>query len=115
MTTISAPDGDLSPEFSIVRGDEDIRQRILQRLRFFRGEWFLDVRAGTPWFQRVLVRAAPIGIVTTVITNAINTVEGVISVSNVQSAINRETRRFTFSADVTTENGQISISEEINA
>lgn len=115
MTTISAPDGDVAPEFIIARGDESIRQRILQRLRFFRGEWFLNKRAGTPWFQRVLVRAAPIGIVTTVITDAISSVEGVISVSNVQSTINRETRRFTFSADITTENGTISINEEINA
>lgn len=115
MATISAPTGDIATDFAIERGDEDIRQRVIQRLRFFQGEWFLDKRAGTPWFQRVLARYAPIGIVTTIITDTIASVDGVIEVSEVESSINRETRRFDFRAKIKTASGEISIEEEINA
>lgn len=115
MTTISAPTGDIAPDFAIATGDEEIRQRVIQRLRFFRGEWFLNKAAGTPWFQRVLTRYAPIGIVTTIITQAIESVDGVRSVSDIESDIDRNLRRFRFSATIATDNGQITINEEINA
>lgn len=115
MATISAPTGDITPDFAIARGDEEIRQRVIQRLRFFRGEWFLDKNAGTPWFQRVLARYAPIGIVTTIITDTIAGVDGVIAVSEVESEINRETRKFDFRAKITTATGDITIQEEISA
>lgn len=30
---------------------EETRQRIMTRLNFFKGEWFLNLNAGSPWFS----------------------------------------------------------------
>ena len=35
--------------------DDAVVQHILIRMRFFRGEWFLDTRIGMPYFSDILV------------------------------------------------------------
>jgi hypothetical protein len=35
----------------IAKGDEAIAQKLRQRLRMFRGEWFLDTRLGAPYLR----------------------------------------------------------------
>lgn len=45
-------DGDLS----FVRGAEAVQQSLKIRLRFFQGEWFLDVNAGLPYSTQILVK-----------------------------------------------------------
>lgn len=114
MSTISATT-DLNPDFLIIGGDEDIRQRVIQRLRFFRGEWALDTAAGVPWFQRILTRPVEIGITSAIISEAIASVIGVNSVQQVEANINRETRTLQFEATVITDNGELVINEEIGA
>ena len=36
-------------------------QQIKSRLLFFRGEWFLDVLAGIPYFQRIFTKPVDLG------------------------------------------------------
>jgi hypothetical protein len=43
-------------ELATVTDNEAIAQHTKQRLMFYEGEWFLDLTAGTPWFQYVFVR-----------------------------------------------------------
>lgn len=43
--------------------DEEIRQRLLQRLRDFRGEWFLDQTEGIAYFELVFVKGTPVDII----------------------------------------------------
>jgi hypothetical protein len=45
-------DGDLV----LTESTEAIRQHILQRLRSFLGEWFMDNTIGLPYFQQILVK-----------------------------------------------------------
>jgi hypothetical protein len=33
-----------------------VGQHAIQRLKTYRGEWFLDTHAGLPWFERIFVR-----------------------------------------------------------
>lgn len=40
----------------LVDSTEAIKQDVLQRLRFFRGEWFLDNTIGIPYYQQILVK-----------------------------------------------------------
>jgi hypothetical protein len=35
----------------IAKGDDAIAQKLRQRLRFFKGEWFLDTRLGVPYLR----------------------------------------------------------------
>ena len=39
--------------------DEEISQRLLQRLRFFLEEWFLDKTKGLPYFQLIFKKGTP--------------------------------------------------------
>lgn len=39
---------------AITDGGLQVGQSVQSRLRLFRGEWFLDIQAGLPWYQQVL-------------------------------------------------------------
>lgn len=39
---------------ALTAGKTEVAQTLRSRLRVFRGEWFLDREAGTPWNQSVL-------------------------------------------------------------
>lgn len=49
-------DIDMDPElgFTFVSGIDGIAQLVKIALRLFRGEWFLDLDAGVPYFQTIL-------------------------------------------------------------
>ena len=84
MRTLSAPDGDLTTDLQLIDGVESIRQRIEQRLRFFRGEWFLDGEAGTPYYQTILASGAPDSLVEATLVHAAREVEGVQTVRTIE-------------------------------
>ena len=52
MRTIGSQDGDI--QFAIVDGIDSVSQRLTQRLRFIRGEWFLRKRRGIPYLTDLL-------------------------------------------------------------
>lgn len=58
----------------------EVAQRITVRFNFFLGEWFLDATEGTPWFQRVLVKAPSDRVIRTVLTQIIVNTEGVANI-----------------------------------
>jgi len=43
-------------DLKLVDKSDYIRQSLQIRLSFFRGEWFLDTEAGTPFYQDVFVK-----------------------------------------------------------
>lgn len=48
-------------DLALVEGLARVRQQLAIRLQFFRGEWFLDLDFGVPWFQEVLgVKPPPV-------------------------------------------------------
>ncbi len=58
---------DLASEFA---------QRLRVRFSFFRGEWFMDLNEGTPWFQFILVKGPTDRNIRTVFTQVIMNTEG---------------------------------------
>lgn len=68
------PDGQLR----LVYDNEAIAQHVKQNLLFYRGEWFLDILAGVPWFQEVFVRPTNQVVIESVIKKAILDVVGVL-------------------------------------
>lgn len=40
------------------RGTDPVLQNIVQRLRTYEGEWFLDLTDGTPWYQEIMLKGA---------------------------------------------------------
>lgn len=61
--------------------DDEILQRIKIRLRFFQGEWFLNINHGVPYFQSILgEKPLNLNLVSNLLIDQILDVEGVGSV-----------------------------------
>lgn len=66
----------------ILQGPEAVRQKIATRLKFFLGEWFLNLREGLPYFRVVLVRRPDITLIRTLYRRAILSVQEVASLTS---------------------------------
>lgn len=75
---------------------EDIQiatiQQITERLRFFKGESFVNVRAGIPYFEYILTKPYRPKLIKNIIKQAIESVRTVRSVDKIDIALNRQTR-----------------------
>lgn len=43
-------------QLTLTAGNDAVKQHLINRLRIFLGEWFLDRRVGIPYFKSVLVK-----------------------------------------------------------
>jgi len=65
--------------FTVIGDDSEIRQRIINELRSFFREWFLDLTLGVPWFQLVFVKGTSVQVIDGLIKDTVLAVPGVIS------------------------------------
>lgn len=103
--TIDTEDG-----FRVVRGVESVRQRVLQLMRFSRGEWFLNLSAGVPYLTGVLGHGA-IPLAEQQLRTRIEDVPGVDRVSSVRSRYDIEERRLSIEVEVVAEGQPVAIIE----
>ncbi len=57
-----------------------IRSNIEARLRFFLGEWFIDLRQGMPYFQEIFVKNPAIPVVRSLLSRVVTTTPGVVAI-----------------------------------
>jgi hypothetical protein len=69
-----------------------VKQKILQRLRFFLGEWFLDRRQGVPYFEKVFVENPDISFLTSLYRRIILDTRGVGGIESLALSFDRQTR-----------------------
>ncbi len=81
---------DSGEEWLVTELGRAVIQRLTVRFNFFLNEWFLDATEGTPWFQRILVKAPSDRIIRTVLNNVIVETEGVASLQALSYSISRE-------------------------
>lgn len=88
----------------LVNGTEGILQNVLQRLRTYFGEWFLNNSIGVPYFQQILVKNPDQGKIDGIFINAILGTVGIDSLTDYSFELNTETRmlNITFKAIATT-------------
>lgn len=112
-------DGDLdisSNKFSVTQhnSDEEISQRIMQRLRFFFAEWFLDVSEGVPWFQIIFEKGTSADIIEGILKETIIGTEGVVTLDRFEPLqFDPKTRLVQVVFDVTTINGNNLVINEV--
>lgn len=94
-------------ELHIAEGTQATAQRIKIRLKLFLGEWFLDLLAGIPYYQDILIRNPDINKVNALIREAILTTPTVLSIDSYEYALNTTTRTFSVNFRCTTSNGTI--------
>lgn len=96
---------DGSGRIATVTGAEAVRQNVLTALRLFRGEWFLAVSRGMPWFGAVLVANPNIRVIEFEIRRTVLRIRGVTGIREMDLDFDRSTRELSISISVDTEFG----------
>lgn len=96
-----------------ITGKEEILQTIRTRLQLFLGEYFRNKNEGTDWFGKVYGKDFPPGQAEAEIKRRIFQTPGVFRVINLTTDIDVATRSLTFSCQVITQEGAITISEKV--
>lgn len=84
---------------------DEARQRLQVSLNFFKGEWGLNLDAGMPWFQSILVKSPSLTIIRAILTAAIVKVDGVASVESMSLDFDKRARRLSVEFTARTEDG----------
>jgi hypothetical protein len=109
------PTGDLAITdhgFVIAEGVQQIRQRIASRLKFFLGEWFLDLRQGIPYFRDVLVKNPNFDVIRSLMRRVILGTPGVLSLVRFDMEFDSSTRVATFAFEAVVNGGTIVVRPE---
>lgn len=93
--------------FALVTGPEAIAQRIRHTLRFFLGEYFLDIRLGTPYFEEFFGKGKDRGRMRAVIRQRIAGVKGVIDVPRITLELDRATRNIAIQWEARIQSGAV--------
>ncbi len=109
--------GDLLIEddaFQLVDGDDAIVQHLSIRLRFFKGEFFLDTRLGIPYFDQVLIKNPSLVAIRGILREAILETPGIASLDAFSTAFDAATRKLTveFTARKTEDDALLDFSQE---
>lgn len=91
-------------ELVIVSGRDSLVQSIRRRLQTSRGEWRYDLSHGIPWL-RTLGEKAPLGVIRSIVREALRETPGVLDVETVDLTRNSVTRTLTIAGRVLAEDG----------
>lgn len=94
-------------------GVEAVRQNIIQKLKTYLGEWFLDNRIGVPYYEQILIKNPKQGNVDAIFQNVILSTPGVLSLDRYRTVFDTTQRRYELSFHVTTTEGVIDYSGAI--
>lgn len=104
------PDNDLviTTDLDWARGITAIAQECRIRLMMFRGEWFLDLDAGIPYYDEILGQkpAAAIEVARLELRATLLEIEGVVEVTRLEVAFEPTTRTLTITWQVRTTLGE---------
>lgn len=88
---------------------DTVEQRIVRRLNWAKGEWFLDVTGGVPYLEEVFVRPASLAVIALVLSSRIRPIDDVIGVEVPESSIDEESRKFAMTIIVRTTFGRTTL------
>lgn len=89
------------------QGAEAVAQNVRSRLLLLQEEWFLDLDAGVPYFQKIAVRPADLAYTSATLKQTILETDGVADVTSFDMTLDDITRKLTITATVTTDTGDI--------
>jgi hypothetical protein len=98
-------------DLMIVSNGERVAQQVLITLREWLGEWFLKTSDGVPYLEYILVKNPNEAHVRQILSEAIQSVEGVKGVTELEFAFNRILRTLTVSYEIATDYGFITKKE----
>lgn len=99
-----------SLDLVVVKGAERVRQNIDIKLKFWRGEWFLDTEAGTPYLEDILGKRVSLAGAIAAVRASILEVADVNGLPSFSYTFNRQTRQFDYNFEAATSLGLIRMS-----
>lgn len=108
--TIDPTTGDLlvtAGDLPLVTDIDAIRQEAEIRMSFFLGEWFLDVTAGIPYFQSILVKAPNLNAIRSIFIDEVLNVVGIKSVLSMDLSYDAVARKLSVSWAADTDLGEL--------
>lgn len=94
-------DGDIF----LIDDAERVAQQVLITLRFWYGEWFLNTTEGVPYLEYILVKNPNLAHVRQILTEAIESVPGVVSLDSMDIDFDRQGRTLVVEYSATTDFG----------
>ena len=94
----------------VVDNEQQLAQKITQRLKLFYAEWFLDTTRGVQYFQNIFGGNANIDIASQIFTDEIKKEQDVTNVINIETNFNN--RKLTYSCDIISTFGEQRITFE---
>lgn len=92
----------------LITGTDEIVQKLVTRLQFFLGEWFLDARQGIPYFEDVLVKNPDLVVIQGIFREAILETPGVAALLGViETTVDRALRILSVSFTAQLESGDV--------
>lgn len=107
-----------SGTFSEITDDSDndkkraAAQGIQSRLQLLKGEYFLNLLEGIPYFTHILVKNPSFPLIRSLISNAVLTYPGVVRIPQLELELNRNTRELSLTLSVEIDAGLIITSED---
>lgn len=83
---------DGSGNLGMVTSTEAVGQHVRQRLKTFRGEWFLDTTAGVPWLAQIMGSKYDPALAEAVVKAEILDTDGVAEITSFSVGFDRATR-----------------------
>ena len=101
-------------DFGLVDDADRVRQQIAIRLQFFKGEWFLDLDFGVPWFQEILgVKPPPLDRIEDIIRTQVLSTPDVLELESLELDYIGATRTLAVSLRAKTTFGTVTVEETI--
>ena len=95
----------------LIDNAERVAQQVLITLREWRGEWFLKTADGVPYLEYILVKNPNMAHVRQILTEAIESVEGVKKCTELDLQFNRVLRTLSVSYEIDTNYGLVTKKE----
>lgn len=100
-----------SGDLQLVSGADAIVQAVRIRMQFFKGEWFLDLDAGIPYFQEIFVKNPNPNVLQSLFRQALLETPGILAIESLSLAFDGATRRLTVNYRVSTDVGELTSQE----
>ncbi len=97
----------------LITAVDEVRQRLLENLRTFKGEWFLDLELGIPYYQDILKKNIDLNVIETILKDAILDSPGVLELLDFSLDLDDSTRQLDVNFTVRASEGEIVINETI--
>ena len=98
-------------DFSLIGGVDQIAQNLAIRLRFMRGEWFLNTLAGIPYYQYFFIKNPNQIQVESFLKDEIANTNGVIEITSFNSNFDGASRQYSVNFGCRTVNGNLEMEQ----